>query len=528
MSYPHSLENTMRRHDKAFYDWLGGLRVDYDGAANMPTGWPESVNYPTRKNFPILRVMATRQRAVAAVTDLLVMEGWIGGSTADEMRRRADDFTVLPLPVATFERGDPIPDPQTAGVPKKFRRSIFNQQTLLWENHPWPACYLVPFTVTFWCAKRATEAYIREWIYSQFGLLGMGDSEALIPVEHSSPWGTHLQALRLEGTADQSDLEGDGFRFIRYEASFQLRFLHMRPIAETAHTIEATQPQLTFPQITDGVTTDAFDRTPDVPSIPLQSFNLFEPFYVRDADIAAKWPRSGSATVRRSTIAPEGVSPKNCLATTVRAVTDRVGIIEKPILVTGSALVSIALRYRSTAEVSIAMHETNGATPVVWTPVRDVVLPTRKDWTDLQLFALIDQPIFSAVVQGRAIESSFWFCEVDVRHIFNATAIAATTNVPAADGATRYVWSGLAQGQSYLAVVVPSAYSGSWNIRVQDDDGSPNHVIKRTFDASVERGFVEIIQPKSNSVSVTLPSGFTAASLYLQPYVGGFRGRLVA
>lgn len=533
MSVPHSYENSLRIHDKAFYDWLGGLRVDYDGSAGIHPEFPEAASYPVRKGFPILRTMATRMRAFATIVDLLVAQNWITGNTASELRQKASDFSVLPLPIATFERGDPTPDLQSVSVPKRFRRSRFNQETGQWENHPWPGIYLLPYTVTFWCIKRYTEAYVREWLMSQIGRLGVNDSEVLIPVEHSAPWGTQFQALRLEGTADQSDLEGENPRYIRFEASFVLRFLHMRPFVEEGDYLNAVQTPIHFPRVEDGVTTDAFSRTADIECVPTRSFNLFEPFYTSDSDIASKWPRAGNATVARSKIAPVGVSPLDVLRADVRTVTDRVGIVEKPVLIPEApndrAILSVAMRYRSTAEVSLAMHQKPGTnSPSVWTPIREVTLAASNDWRDIQFFTLADQHIVSLVVQGRAIDADFWFTEVDFRHVFNVTPTLPTTSTTGFGGGTKHIWSGLQRPQSYLVVAIPDSPTGSWEMRTQDDDASPTATAIRTFDATAEKGFVEIMQPAGSTLALTVPAGFPSATFYIQPYIGGFRGRIAS
>ena len=107
MATPASWENTLRIHDDALFRWLGKLRVDYGGPSDFPATFPFAASYPTRNNFPILRTMATRQRAWASVLDLLVGMRWIDSGTAEQIRASAGDFAVLPLPVCVYERGDP-------------------------------------------------------------------------------------------------------------------------------------------------------------------------------------------------------------------------------------------------------------------------------------------------------------------------------------------------------------------------------------------------------------------------------------
>lgn len=543
MSVPHSFENGIRIHDKAVYDWLGGLRVDYDGGALLHPDFAETPSWPDKKDFPIIRTMATRQRAFATVVDLLVAMGWINGATTADQIRAADDFGVLPLPVVTFERGDPIHDPLTASVPKRFRRSFFNQDTQEWENHPWPGTYLVPYNITFWSIKRYTEAFMREWIYCQLGKLGAGDREVFLTVAHLPPWGDQIQSFTLDGTSDLSDLEGENPRYIRFEANFILRFLHMRPIDAASQGPIAEQLGSTpfFNAISTPCTfasdlgsdvhgEGAFD-TIDIASDPATSFNLFEPFYTKDSDVAALWPRAGAGTIERSDIAPPGVPLSDVYKAHVRAVTDQIGIVEKPVCIevapNDKALISFAIRYCSTQEVTIRFDSKTGSAGA-WNTVRSIVLPAASTWTDFQVFMHAEEPIVSAVLEGRAIDADFWFTDVDFRHVFNATPIPETTSVPGFGGGTKHVWSGLNRPQSYLLVVVPDTPTGVHAMRTEDDDVASQHILERTFDATVEPGFVELIQPAFGSVAVTVPAGFPSATYYIQPYIGGFRGRLVA
>ena len=534
MANPHSFENSLRIHDKAFFDWLGNLRVDYGDPSTLHPDFPQVASYPTKNNFPILRTMATRQRAFATIVDLLVHLQWIDTGTADQIRQNADDFAVLPLPVATIERGDPVPDPITASVPKRFNRSRFNEVTGKWEGHPWPAAYLLPYTVTFWSIKRYTEVFMREWLYSQLGALGAGDSEVFLNVEHDAPWGTQLQALSLEATADQSDLEGDNPRYIRYEASFQMRMLHMRPLnpADVHDPISAVNTPTTFLRSGDGVTEDPCARTPDIECAPPISGNLFTHYYDLPADIASKWPKAGNATVTQSPIAPAGGSVASTLEIAVRTTTDRVGLAEKPVLVptapNNRALLSFSMRYRATAESALVLHQKDGTTPANWSELHRVVLPAATEWTTFQVFTLADQQIVSAIIEGRAISSTLQVTDIDMRHAFNGSTLEPQGSSTGFGGGTKQTWSGLTRHQSYLLVVVPDTYTGSWSMRTQDDDVAPDNILTRNFDTAVERGFVEIIQPKESSVAITVPAGFPSATFLLQPYIGGFLGRLLA
>ena len=530
MAAPASYEDTIRRHVAAFYSWLGNLRVDYGGPSDFPSGFPFAASYPTRQNFPILRTMATRERAFATVVDLLVHHGWISTGTADEIRNRAGDFAVLPLPIVTYEKGDPEIDQTAASVPKRFKRSFFNQTTLKWESHQWPGTYWLPIRATFWCSKRYTESFMQEWLFSQIGRVGVADREVLIPVEHRSPWNTQWQALQLESLSDQSELEGDPLaRAIRYEVSFRLRMLHFRPDVEQDEPVNVASMPITLAHPGDTTEVDPFERLPDVPHNPGASENLYTQYYSGDV-IASKWPRAGSATVVAGNTYPEDVDPDSVIRGTVRSVTDRIGIANRPVRIDTAphdiAILSVALRYKSTAEVGLKLAQRAGSEdPTVWTLARGIVLPATSAWRDLQFLTLVDQPIFTLLWEGRAIQADLSFADVSIRHLFSGSRTPATGTSPGLFGTTKHSWNGLSRSTSYLVVALTNS-TGKHVVRLEDDDVTPTHTLDRTFDADNEVGYVEVVQPRFGSVALSLPPGFVPTLVFLQPYAGALRPRL--
>lgn len=530
MAAPASYEDTIRTHLAAFYSWLGNLRVDYGGPTDFPDGFPFKSSYPARQNYPILRTMATRERAFATVVDLLVHQGWIDTGTAAEIRKKAGDFAVLPLPIVTYERGDPEIDTTSASVPKRFARSFFNQATLKWESHPWPGTYWLPIRATFWCSKRYTELFMQEWVMSQLGRLGAADREVLIPVTHREPWNTQWQALQLDGIADQSDLEGDPLsRQIRYEISFRLRMLHFRPDVQQAEPVNSVSTPITLAHDGDSsVEVNPFDRAPDVPCSPGASENLYTKYYDGDA-IASKWPRTGAATVRAGDTAPEGVRVDTVIRGTVRSVQDRIGVANRPVRIDTTphdiAILSVALRYRSTAEVGLKLFQRPGdEDPAQWTLARGIVLPATSTWVDLQFFTLVDEPIFTLVFEGRAITADLSFADVSVKHLFSGTRAQPTVG-SGLFGTQKHAWNGLDRSSTYLVVALTTA-SGQFDMRLEDDDVTPEHTITRTFDADNEIGYVDLVQPRAGSVSLSFPSGLAPTATFVQPFSGGLRPRL--
>lgn len=531
MATPASLEDTIYRHLSAFYVWLGSLRVDYGEPSDFPAGFPFVNSYPSRQNHPILRTLATRQRAFATVVDLLVSTGWITDGTAAEIREKAGDFSVLPLPIVTYEKGDPEIDPTAGGVPKRFPRSYFNQATLQWESHPWPATYWLPIRATFWCSKRYSEFFMQEWLFSQFGKLGVADREVLLPVQHVAPWGTQWQAMQLEGIADQSDLEGDPqARQIRYEVSFRLRMLHFRANVESSDPVNALDVSARVIGPDHPVDVEVTEVPADAWKAVRVSDNLYTRYYT-GRDIESKWPRSGAATVQSVSVAPVGIDPETVVAGTVRSVTDRIGIANKPVYLADAphdlAFLSVALRYLATAEVTLKLAQRPGdEVPTTWRTARDVVLPATAVWRDVQFFTAVDDPVFTFLFEGRAITSSLRFADVDIRQVFSLARLLPTSVSPGSFGMTKHSWVGLDRSTSYMVVCTTASPPGSHGVWVQDDDVAPLNTIIRSFDASAEVAFVEVVQPRSASVAISLPASLVPQTVFLQPYAGVHRTRL--
>lgn len=526
MATPWSLENTYRAHDSAVYDWLGGCRVDYD-----------SISGKALKNQPILRVFATRQRLVATVVDLLVYQDWISGATAAQMKQNAEDnFAVLPLPVASITRGDLLVDPDHTGVPKTLRRGRFNQATGMWETHAWPGAWEVPYTITFWSIKRYTEAFIREWILSQVGKVGMGSNEVLISVKHAQPWGTKNQALRFDGTTDQSELEGNEQRWIRFEASFVLKMLHFRPAIASFDFVAAVEEPIYLSGLADNVLRDPLSGTPDDPDTRAGqvSGNLFQPYTEDPKRIDEEWPVGGAATVKASTASPDGTPPDDFLEIQATARADVVDLVNRAVYLPSQpsrAVLQVAFEYLSDRDfrVNVSQHSGASSTPV-WSSARLLTLaaaPTT--WTRCQLFTLLTQQIFDVSIEGPGGTqvATIRIGQVDVRQAFTPGVTLTPTSGTGFSG-TKYVFLGLTKYVSYLIVVAPTVLgSGQWTIRAEDDQAAPGVVRKRVFDEVTEKGYVELMSPKSDSLAVTLPTGFPASTIYAQPYPAGLYARPV-
>lgn len=512
MSTPHNLEDTMRRHDAALYDWLGGMRVDYGNSRDLHELTPID-----RNNIPVLRVFSTPDRVVAAVVDQLVHSGWIAGNdsnvqveNARKLRERAEDnFAVLPLPIVSIVRNDPTPNPQDSGVPKVFRRKVFNQATQSWEQHRWPGAYETTYQVTFWCLKRYTEVFFREWVHSRLGAIGVAESEALIPVKHDAPWGTIEQRLVFEGSSDLSDLEGDGSRYIRSEYTFRLRtWLFRNPHATTSyvHDLAVSERDVAEGEVSD-------DLVGSAPAAAPVSLNLFS-IYLPPSRIPTHWPRAGSATVQRSSQEPRpGASG---LRMTVTTSADEVLISNRavPLDNQNRAVLSLAASYRSTAPVRIQLSSRDpNVDPVTWIPNRRFNLPARQGWTGLQFFALIEQPIFSCTLQGAGSSAITYLADVSLVHV-RTTRTLPNSSTPSGPN-TIHTWTGLGAG-AHLVVIAFGAGAAAGTILV----GAQGYAV----DPAQEVGLVALFTPASGGVTVTVPNTIPVDAVYAQPFLGAWRG----
>lgn len=507
MSVAHSLEDTMRRHDMAVFNWLGNLRVDY--------GVDKDVNELVpidRNNFPVLRVFAGPDRVVAQVVDLLVNTGWIAGNdagvraqSAEALRARAkENFAVLPLPLISIERQDPVPAPPDSGVPKVFQRQRFIEATQSWEQHQWPGAYETTYRCLFWCTKRYSEVFFREWAYSQLGRRGVGESEALIPVTHEPPWGTIQQRLVFDGSDDESELEGEKTRYFRYGFTFRLRTWHFRkPIGETSYVHD-----IAFQENDISADQNSLDIASANPTIAPVSLNLFS-FYLPDNLVPTQWPKVGTTTVKRL------ANPER-MRVTCSSTTDEVLISNRalPLDLQSRAIMSLAFDYTSTAPArALLASRVPGEGAPTWITNRRFDLPTRSLPTKVQFFALVKQPIFSAVLTGGGTPATVYLSNISLRHVRTIGRTVQTSSAPGGGG-TIYTWTGL-PARAHLVVVSFTTGAVSGTITV----GSTPYAIN----PALQVGLVALVTP-SGTLNVTVPSGVTTDDIYVIEYKGSWRG----
>ena len=530
MAEAHSLEDTMRRHDAAVMNFLRDFRVDY---GNLGLGIEDNVDSPfspiDRNNIPVLAVFASPQRAVAQTIKTLLHSGWIAGNdagaqaaTAAQLEDKArEDFAVLPLPLVTVFRDDPLPNPRDASVPKIFRRQDFDPSALQWESHQWPGAYETRYSLTFWCVKRYTSTFFREWIQTQLGQVGRNNDETLIQVEHNEPWGVIEQRFISEGFTDASELEsGDNARIIRVEYPFRLVTWHFRKPVATVDFINNTV--ISIEEIAPG--TDPADVGLPEPAL---SGNMFS-FYIPDHLIPSQWPTAGDATVQRGLVPPpqrnqvraEFATLYESLRVGVTAVTDEVLVSNRVAALDGDgrAILTLNLKFQGDEDVQLitAVKPPPAEAGTAFETVDSRTLPAATTWTETQFFMLLDQAIFSTVVQGRGTAADFYVGDIILKQVTPGTKVSATTVTPGG-GDTDYLFTGLSG--NYIAVIAFAGGATSGTITVQGEtyaiDTSLSHQI----------GLVAPLTADSSGEALLLvPDTLAQAEVYLQEYSGLWRG----
>jgi hypothetical protein len=540
MATPHTFEDTLRVHDIAIFNWIGKLRVDYG-----------TRNGKDNSNFPILRVLASPERAFAKIVDLLVRLCWIDGATADAMRNNADDFAVLPLPIATIRRGDPVPDAELRGTPKSMSREFFNLCTGQWENHPYPAAYRIPYQITFWSKKRYTEAYMREWLMSQFGQIGMTEVEILIDVVHDPPWGTQQQALRFDGTSDLSDLEGEGQRYIRYELSVNLRAWMYRvsdPDDGTGevggeYPVDKIGWDTTVDSTAQDIMCEGGEDAQNPAREEVQSEN-YHVYRVPSSLVSVFMPTTGDAAVDVACASPPGLPTKETdIRLTVEDQADTVEIGEWPICPDddGVAIFGTSFWYQSKdGRVEMEILQRDVTTPEVPTfPSADsFILPQTKRWEQFHRFYVVRGTGGPANVENRVTlikriagipnqpaQTVDLHC-INIRHILPQPKVAATTVV---DAGTEFVyqWTGLAKRPYLVIIVLATTSGGSGIVVVEDDLTHPKQQYDRALDATVNAGAAFLIQPDRDALALHVPKTLTVEDVHVQEFKGSYTAHTV-
>jgi len=538
MAAPYSLENTIRVHDQAVYDWLADLLVDYG-----------TVNGQDRTRHPILRVFAGPNRAFMRMKEVLIRKGWysdVDAATAREAMSDPSNFNqfddLVPLPFVSIQRGDPQNDPELAAAPRTIRRAVMGPDGN-YINHPWPGHYRCPYTIDFWCKHQFTEIFIREWIYAQLGTLGRGNSETLIPVRHADPFGVKLQSFRFESTSDNSDYEGPGEEFRRFTLSMSLRMWLMRNPYDEGKGVDYVPAHpnkpvdvtgMSSPITIIGISGRVIDcnyelTTLDAGAITAiyDGFALSENLWLKpyDGNGMSNWPVEGNGIVQDSPYrdgAPDGIEAE------VTDPTDTVVLMERQITRndSGHGIISTSFEYIATDECSLLFEERELVDDLsARTPGALYTLPASRQWSPVHVFSLVKKEVFRSSIAGAGQASVANLRRIDSRYVIPREQQAPSSSV-SAGGVTEYLWSGL-DTVPFLLVAELDTAPGPVNFEVFDDNGAAQPVLQRIVDPSADIGAVFLIQPLASSVKLRLPDTATLASTYLHLYAGPYDGSAV-
>jgi hypothetical protein len=489
---PYLYENTVRVLDEAVYNWLGTFHVDYGEMAGVP-----------RNDFPILRVFASPQRALADVSDLLVRQNWIAGDSPELQKAKAtNDWSVLPLPIVTIERDDPIRSNELANTAGVWRNMGFNQATGEFQSHEYPLHFLTQYRFNFWCEKQYTRALFVEWILNQTGLRGAWPNEFFIPIKHPEPWGVQLHQMRYTGSENLSDLEGDDARHIRQLYSFILRSWAFRK--PKAAPIIYTKQQDFHADLT--VSGD-LDRKNDAGW--WSTDNLFS---------LKMWPAQpyGMASVSSS---------------------DGLSVQSKVALETDGVLFTRATSTPDAFGASIWMISATAVSERPWTLVFSgsdgdsdsayeagrLAVPAGQQ--KFHKFFIATTKEAGVAVQGANAETTVSLSDIDFRQIAERPRLVPTGLAPNADtvGFTDYFFTGLKRDLYLVIALFDKTLSpdiASDIAIVSDDSVAPDNTITAAYGIPDSNGVVLPIMPKSSSVRLTIRSDVRFTRLYAIPFDG--------
>lgn len=234
MAYPHTLGNSLRMYDQAVYRWLDDLKIDYGDISGTP-----------RRQFGILRVLATPKRAFSSMENVLVRKGWLdptnpgSGSGTTETTRKS--YQRVPLPFCSIAVSAPQPDPLRDSV-ARFRGMNASITNLTSQQHEYPIPINISMQLDFWVKKKFTEIYIREWILSNLNRRGTFFNEFFLTVtpldhENNAVWGNKLIPVIIDSIDDASDLEpSDSDRLLRTVVNITLKAWLFLPSIQVDNT----------------------------------------------------------------------------------------------------------------------------------------------------------------------------------------------------------------------------------------------------------------------------------------------------
>lgn len=503
MPAPNMLEDTIRVHDAAVYDWIGGLLVDYP---SDPGGaWDQ------RKAYPILRAIASPDRAFAELSNRLVAEGFFKDeASAAAMRSKASGIDALPLPAVTIQSIGGSMDTSLSRPGEVIRRMTVDPVTGAYIPHPFPVHQFTEYTLTFWCRKNYTANFISEWLLGKTGARGLGQNEVLIAVKHVAPWGTMRQAATVDGPQDRSDLEGaDSPRYKRFDVTLRLRTWVMKsPLAPVFPT-----EQINSSTAIVGGTTTAEES--------MEQANLFG-IRLSDEDVRRLWPTTGDATVYRSIVPtpPEYAGPGLRIVVSANP-DDSVVLAERS--ANPASGYEIWSAYGAWTAYGGALelqgYQRAGVLPDESLRINyaDRLVPT-VSWKRFHRFFLFDDadPLAGVRIAGTGEPALAHVRNISVRRVNSPTRLP-----PATSAANTATFTGL-EGRAYLVAAVFSAVAGTGNtVSLENDTVSPTD----TYTVAADRPYAVLIAtPLAGTLRLNWSGGLTLASCWAQRYYGGHYG----
>lgn len=504
MSAPYTQDDTLRVHDLAFANFFASCLVDYGEISGIE-----------RKQFPILRVFASPDRMVAAVMDEVIDQGWIAGTDAEEMRRRAeDDWAIVPLPVLTLERDMPLFDPTLANVPGRLPLVEYNAEGQTWRVHRWPSQYRLQYRCTLWCTKRYTQAFFVEWLISKFGPLGAANRETFIDVAHRPPWAVMQQSLTLDSSVDLSDLEGAGQRYIRNQHQFSLRmwFMHAADPEQEAPPIIKVKTELEVPSQGVVEVVDGNDY---------QTANLFLIPFVDD-EIPSRWPTAGNAAVI------SGSRLAGTLQFSVKDPGDLVTLSTHPVSAASAdelTVLTISFVYTSTARCALILVGTESSTEGT-TSAQRILLPAEQAQVNLALPHRLRNAQW--LIEGVGEECQIDLSEVDIRQVLIPTSERISTTVRyGKPHRIVYEWDGLLPYRAYLLVGRFPVSTDQIVDEVIVDNGPVDANQSTTLPVNTEYdiGVAGMVDPWRSSAQMNVPDSLPLAEVFAWPYACPYGGR---
>jgi hypothetical protein len=515
MGRPYTLNDSLRVHDKAVMDWLGGCLINYGEIAGV-----------TRNPWPILSVFASPDRAFAETANFLVRTGFIAGNTPEAQRYNAsyEEWPVFPLPIISVVRQDPMFEPELAGVPKFMTRDFVDPETGAFLPYQWPARYRTTYRFTIWSLKRATQAFVLEWFYNQLGQVGMGNREVLLDVDHGQPFGIVKSALRFDSSVDLSDIEGPSQRYIRSELSLALRTNVFRESpavvdpsrrADPVYSIQLQNNMVAaYPQGNEG-------HEEYYPDSGMHTTNNLFTFGGWDEKVSTLWPVEGNAEVSRAyDVDPQdarGLDMSVTASTDVVPLACRINIPNVPLGGVSIWMASANFKSSETFSLVARQYDALGAETTILSQDYDPsALPTA--WGQLCTFTMSDQAKFEWAVAGAGIASDVSMSSVDIRQCFFTLGV-----VPAAYGIVGplryYTWANLERRPYLIVAQLPDVVAAAGHATVDNDQSAPSFVSGQPF-LTTSVGIVIMSMPLNDSLTLRIPAEITPLAVYALAFDG--------